>query len=209
MKIERAPRYQGKITSWKDEQGFGFIAPNGGGPTVFVHIKSILDRDGRPASDHIVTYELGTNDKGQPRAENVRFVHAPATRRAAAEPTDRSLLIASGFLILLFIAVLARKLPAPVFACYLGLSALTFVAYAIDKSAARNNRWRTKESTLHLLALIGGWPGALVAQRVLRHKSKKEAFRAAFWLTAIVNCAALGWLVFAAGRNVQALLGFA
>lgn len=47
---------------------------------------------------------------------------------------------------------------------------------------------------LHLLALIGGWPGALIAQRVFRHKSRKPSFRIVFLFTVVVNCAALLWL---------------
>src|SRR5690348_9779601 len=57
MRERKAPRYQGTITSWKDEQGFGFIAPNGGGPAVFVHIKAFARRGVRPTEHAIVTYE--------------------------------------------------------------------------------------------------------------------------------------------------------
>jgi uncharacterized membrane protein YsdA (DUF1294 family) len=74
---------------------------------------------------------------------------------------------------------------------YLLMSILAFIAYAVDKSAAKHNRWRTQESTLHLLGVLGGWPGALLAQRWLRHKSKKTAFLVVFWLTVLINCAAL------------------
>lgn len=78
---------------------------------------------------------------------------------------------------------------------YLAVSIVAFIAYALDKSAAKNNRWRTQERTLHLLGLLGGWPGALLAQRVLRHKSKKTAFLLVFWLTVLINCAALVWVL--------------
>jgi uncharacterized membrane protein YsdA (DUF1294 family) len=76
-------------------------------------------------------------------------------------------------------------------AVYAIASVATFVAYAIDKRAARSNARRTPESTLHLLALAGGWPGALMAQAFLRHKTQKTSFRAVFWSTVAVNCAAL------------------
>jgi uncharacterized membrane protein YsdA (DUF1294 family) len=66
--------------------------------------------------------------------------------------------------------------------------------YALDKSAAKNGAWRTQESTLHLLSLAGGWPGALIAQQKLRHKSKKQTFRAVFWVTVLLNCGAFAWL---------------
>lgn len=72
-------------------------------------------------------------------------------------------------------------------ALYLAMSVITFAVYAWDKSAAVRGTWRTPEKTLHMLALGGGWPGALLAQQLLRHKSVKPTFRAVFWLTVIVN----------------------
>jgi len=74
---------------------------------------------------------------------------------------------------------------------YAGLSVITFVVYAIDKSAARHRGPRTPERTLHLLSLAGGWPGALLAQRWLRHKSAKARFLGVFWITVILNVLAL------------------
>jgi uncharacterized membrane protein YsdA (DUF1294 family) len=52
---------------------------------------------------------------------------------------------------------------------------------------------------LHLIALAGGWPGALLAQKVLRHKSSKQSFQVVFWVTVLLNCAALSWLLTPAG----------
>lgn len=80
------------------------------------------------------------------------------------------------------------------------MSLLTFAVYAGDKAAARAGRWRTAESTLHLLALAGGWPGALLAQQWLRHKSVKPAFRAVFWATVLLNVALWFWLSSPWGR---------
>jgi uncharacterized membrane protein YsdA (DUF1294 family) len=79
---------------------------------------------------------------------------------------------------------------------YLAVSLVTAIAYAIDKSAAQSGRWRTRETTLHFLSLIGGWPGALVAQTLFRHKSQKRSFRLIFWATVVANCSALAWLCF-------------
>ncbi len=83
--------------------------------------------------------------------------------------------------------------PKGILVLYLAASAASFVVYAVDKSAARHGRWRASEMTLHLLAIIGGWPGALVAQQVFRHKSRKPSFQAAFLLTVVLNCALLLW----------------
>jgi uncharacterized membrane protein YsdA (DUF1294 family) len=66
--------------------------------------------------------------------------------------------------------------------------------YAVDKSAAKRGDWRTQESTLHFLSIAGGWPGAIVAQQKLRHKSKKQSFRVVFWVTVLLNCGAFVWL---------------
>ncbi|WP_342114989.1 DUF1294 domain-containing protein [Pseudoduganella sp. OTU4001] len=84
-------------------------------------------------------------------------------------------------------------------ALYAVASVVCFIAYALDKSAARNGRHRTPERTLLLLGLAGGWPGALAAQQLLRHKSSKTSFLAKFWLTVVLNMAALvalqaGWV---------------
>ena len=200
MRERKAPRYQGKITSWKDEQGFGFITPNGGGPSVFVHIKSFSLPGSRPGDGKIVTYELTTNEQGKPRAENVAFVGAP--RRESAPKQTSALIVAAGFLVFIGLLYQTGKLPITILALYLGASVLTVVAYSLDKSAARNNRWRIQEDTLHLLALTGGWPGALVAQQLMRHKTKKTSFRVIFWVTVIANCGALGWLLSPSGAEV-------
>lgn len=74
---------------------------------------------------------------------------------------------------------------------YLAMSAATYIAYARDRSAARAGRRRTPEKALHLMALLGGWPGALLAQRRLRHKSSKTSFLMTFWLTIALNLAGL------------------
>lgn len=75
---------------------------------------------------------------------------------------------------------------------YTGLSLLAFVLYAIDKAAARQNRRRIAERTLHVVGLAGGWPGGLLARQLLRHKTRKQPFRTFFWLTAVANLALLG-----------------
>ena len=69
------------------------------------------------------------------------------------------------------------------------MSLLCFLAYAKDKSAARSGGRRTKESTLLILGLLCGWPGAVMAQQLLRHKSTKTSFQIAFWVTVVLNVA--------------------
>jgi uncharacterized membrane protein YsdA (DUF1294 family) len=81
---------------------------------------------------------------------------------------------------------------------YVVMSLVTYVVYTRDKSAAGARRRRVPENTLHLLSLVCGWPGAFVAQRRLRHKTRKTSFLVVFWLTVLANLAALAatlWIV--------------
>ena len=78
---------------------------------------------------------------------------------------------------------------------YLAASTLAFAAYGIDKAAAFGGVWRIPEAFLHLLGFVGGWPGALVAQRLFRHKSRKVSFQVAFWIVAVLNSTAALWLL--------------
>jgi uncharacterized membrane protein YsdA (DUF1294 family) len=80
-------------------------------------------------------------------------------------------------------------------ATYVLASLACFAAYAADKSAARSRKRRVPERTLLMLGLCCGWPGALVAQRSLRHKTAKASFQVKFWMTVAANIGVLGWFV--------------
>lgn len=192
-------RYQGRITNWKDDRGFGFIVQNGGTEQVFVHVKSFKSRQQRPVGNEIVTYEVTTDAKGRKQAVNVAFAVNALEPARPPKTGTLTLYLAAFFLVFVASATLARKLPMVVLGLYLGGSLITYLVYAMDKSAARQGAWRTKEDTLHLLGVVGGWPGALLAQKQLRHKSRKASFQAVFWTTVVINCGALGWLLTPSG----------
>ena len=80
---------------------------------------------------------------------------------------------------------------------YLTVSCLTCVVYYIDKHAARRSGWRVQESTLHMMALLGGWPGAYVAQRIMRHKTMKESFQRVFVASVVLNILGFYFLLIA------------
>jgi len=88
---------------------------------------------------------------------------------------------------------LVRGLPAWTHLLYAGASAMSLVLYAVDKLAARAGRDRIPESVLLWLGLLGGWPGAIVAQQAWRHKTVKRSFRVRFWLTVAANAAVFAW----------------
>lgn len=70
---------------------------------------------------------------------------------------------------------------------YLLASLVTFGLYRYDKRQAREGRWRVPEKVLHMAALYGGWPGALIAQQRLRHKTRKTRFLVPFWGTVVLH----------------------
>jgi uncharacterized membrane protein YsdA (DUF1294 family) len=78
---------------------------------------------------------------------------------------------------------------------YVVLSVVAYAMYRHDKVAAGRGDRRIPENRLHLVALVGGWPGAWIAQQHVRHKTRKQPFRTIFWLTVVANIAGLVWLV--------------
>jgi uncharacterized membrane protein YsdA (DUF1294 family) len=171
------------------------------GKQVFVHIKAFGNRNRRPEINQLVTYALASDKKGRPRAIKATLAGDRLPERVRRSNDSLFVIVAVIFLLIVSVSVLTGKIPPLVLALYITASLLTFIAYALDKSAARQGAWRTKESTLHLLSLAGGWPGALVAQQKLRHKSKKESFRSVFWLTVLLNCGVFVWLLTSTGAN--------
>lgn len=117
-------------------------------------------------------------------------------RGATSEPPSRGTfgyVLVGVFALALAGLIATGRLPVHAGTLYGVMSLGALWAYRSDKRAAAEGRWRTPESTLHLIALCGGWPGALLAQRWFRHKSKKTEFLWTFWFTVIANIAVLAW----------------
>jgi uncharacterized membrane protein YsdA (DUF1294 family) len=72
------------------------------------------------------------------------------------------------------------------------MSVICFIAYGFDKRQASNGGRRVSERTLHLMAFLGGWPGALMGQRQFRHKTQKVTFRIVFWIVVIIHFGIVG-----------------
>jgi uncharacterized membrane protein YsdA (DUF1294 family)/cold shock CspA family protein len=186
-------RHQGRLTNWNDDRGFGFITPNGGGSRVFVH-RNDFGRQRRPRGNELVTYELLVDAQKRPNARNVEYVGARRSRGLPAVGAIVAPALALVFFAFLAGATLQGRMHWAVLAAYAAMSAATYSAYQADKTAAVRRTWRTKESTLHTLALLCGWPGALIAQRWLRHKSVKGPFLITFAMTVAGNLGVLIWL---------------
>ncbi|MDY0910051.1 DUF1294 domain-containing protein [Microbacterium sp. CFBP9034] len=110
-------------------------------------------------------------------------------------PAALSWTVLIAFVAAFALTILILGLPWWMPALYAVLSLIAFAAYGLDKSAARRDAPRTSEQTLLALGLLGGWPGALIAQQVFRHKTRKRSFRRAFWRTVVLNVLLLGTFI--------------
>jgi uncharacterized membrane protein YsdA (DUF1294 family)/cold shock CspA family protein len=203
-------RDHGKIVRWEAAKGFGFIRSSATSQDVFVHVSDCWSRDGAGLRAGVrVTFEVVHIGGKGPRAVQVQPAFAPhehgaaaaspqaalsgtrAARRRNTEPVSGGtwifpVVLAYGLALLWL--VWHRQVPWWVLPASFFVNAATFFAYWQDKHAAQTGRWRLSEQTLHLWSLAGGWGGAWIAQRVLRHKSLKASFRSSYFATVVTHC---------------------
>ena len=78
---------------------------------------------------------------------------------------------------------------------YALMSLVSLAAYRLDKARARKGQWRTRENTLLIIDLVGGWPGGLAAQHLFRHKNRKASYQIAFWIVTTLTVATVAYLL--------------
>ena len=196
----------GKLVEWNDARGYGFIAPiDEPQRRYFLHVHDYRLMGRRPEIGEVLRFVPQRQPDGRWHAAKVARAVSVAHRRTRAD-ADRQRYRSSPLtrlppvLAVLFCCLLGwgawkGRLPTVALAGLAAINAATFVAYWIDKRAAQASERRTPEATLHLLELLGGWPAAWLAQRFLRHKSRKESYRFVFLAAVIVNLAAMACFV--------------
>jgi uncharacterized membrane protein YsdA (DUF1294 family)/cold shock CspA family protein len=195
----------GVISRWNDDKGFGFIRPKEGGEEVFLHISAFRGAR-RPRTGDPVNFIAGVDANGRRRAEQALLDGGDADSQEVEpedSPTQRPVRNSgakrTGFLALCVLPLLGLYrlllLDTSVLLVlgYPAVSLLTYALYWKDKQSALRGTWRTPESTLHFFEMMGGWPGALLAQQRLRHKNQKRSYQIAFWLIVLMHQAA--WVV--------------
>lgn len=206
-------RYAGRICDWNDDRGYGFVVPSGGGDRAFVHVRAFQRGSRRPVDGDLVSYAVLRDGQGRMNAAEVRFagqrVERHVEHRTISRRVPRMLfgVLALVAVALCFVSSAMPLVPALVY----GVSSLvSWMLYSLDKAAAQAGASRVPESTLHLVDLLGGWPGALVAQQQFRHKTAKASFQAVFVCSVLVNLVVVSWIVYAgiARALTDALLGY-
>ncbi len=208
---------QGTVVKWDDTRGFGFIRSGAKGD-LFFHVRDFRGMNTlQPREGLLVAFDEKLGDKGlravsvQPSGEaaaatarsdrSITSPPPPSRPRKRQEASSAgsgaalALPLMLAYATAMVWAVWTRQIPWWVLPALFFINLLTFYAYMRDKDAAGRGAWRVSEDALHLWSLAGGWPGAWFAQQLLRHKSRKQAFRMMYWLTVVLHCAALGvWL---------------
>lgn len=177
--IEMSEALSAKVIEWDAARGFGYLSAESG--RLFLHIKDIEPRPRLVRVGDRVRYQLGADPKGRPRAVRAQML------------TCRSNLGVRHLVVLLLLLLLPGlalvKLPVESWikaTVAIVLSFITFASYASDKRRAQAGAWRISEFRLHLFSLLGGWPGAFLAQKSFRHKTVKKSFQFTFWLTVLL-----------------------
>ncbi len=163
----------GTILKYNQDRGYGFIAPDSGTGDLFFHVSAISgDRTGIMPGEAI-HFEVGLGTNGRIQAK--RVLRTPTRRRRGAFP--KSILPPTVFILGLVALALWAGAPWWAFAPHAFMPVLSFRAYWADKERAVQGRQRTPEAELHMLDLLGGWPGGMLARQWFRHKNRKVSFR--------------------------------
>ncbi|HVZ64017.1 MAG TPA: DUF1294 domain-containing protein [Lacunisphaera sp.] len=169
--------FKGRIVEWSRERGFGYVESEG--RRVFLHWREFKEHHKRPEEGDVILFELGQDKQGRPCATKATH-HNDGGRLHGWHWFVLALLLAVP------VSAAWRRMSQQAFlgvaVWCVGASALTYFAYYIDKRSARAQAWRAKETQLHLMELVGGWPGAFLAQYRFRHKSSKASYQFVFFL---------------------------
>lgn len=195
----RSSQALGRVSQWDAAKGLGFVQPETGGERLLLRRADLQGRlrSQQPAVGEPLRFQVSADGRralqvqslAPPPAAQARAA-APAARPKAGVNSNR-LLVIPVFALLLGLLHWQQPLPRPVPLLYGALSTALFLVYGLDKWAARKGQARVAEGSLHLIALLGGWPGALLGQQLFRHKTAKPAFLRLTWAMAALNISLL------------------
>ncbi|GEM_PF-371368 len=200
-----SPDLRGTLTQWDEEKGEGMIRPDSGGIRLLAREEEF--RDTPPKQGTRYYYQKAIDAQGIALAKTLTPVIRSESlkkrkRKRPAKPKRHPIpMLLAVVLYFGLFQLLVNQYMFPVLwlRAQLLFSTFTFLVMALDKLLAVKQRSRVPESTLHVLELIGGWPGGLMAQQVFRHKIRKRSFRRMFLLCVFLNLGLMALLIAPSG----------
>jgi len=192
-KLKIRSNYTASIVEWRDAEGFGFLEL--GNQRVFLHWREFAERHKRPEVGDRIRFSIGLDKEGRTCAKSASHLNDGGKFGLGAAA------ILAALLIVPCLALSRVAIPAAFSFGYFGMVSLCgYVVYAADKDRARRGERRIPERSLHLMELLGAWPGGFVAQRHLRHKCSKPSYQAVFWMIVLIHQLValdfvLGWVL--------------
>ncbi|MBB5031702.1 DUF1294 domain-containing protein [Prosthecobacter vanneervenii] len=171
----RKPEYTARVVEWHADKGFGWLKFND--KRLFLHRRDFSRWHHTPRVGEEIRFNWGLDAECRPCAQNAVQVREVEDLRLTGLCLLGALLVLPAYAWRQTGWEMWRLVT---YVC--ALSLITYAAYRSDKRKARMDAWRIPEMHLHLLELAGGWPGAWVAQRRLRHKCSKGFYQFHFWL---------------------------
>jgi uncharacterized membrane protein YsdA (DUF1294 family)/cold shock CspA family protein len=177
-----AVRLTARVEEWRADRGFGFLRFDE--HRIFIHRRDFAMFHRVPVVGDAVEFVLGEDQQGRICARQAELAHDGGRIRAEN-------LVILGLLMVAPITALFRFFGGEYWYATLGVallpSLLAYLLYADDKGRSRAKAWRVSEKNLHGISMLGGWPGAYLAQRRYRHKTAKLGFQFTFWTTVILH----------------------
>ncbi len=198
----------GNIVKWNSERGFGFVRVKELEDEIFFHANDLVAKSERaPQKNEAVTVYAKYDDVNKrwsatqvtsPQREQLAAERA-AQEQALLRPMTHELrwAVPVAVIWLAAVAVYSWRLAG----MYAVVSCVAAALYAWDKRCALRGGGRVPEMSLHTVAVLGGWAGALVARYLFRHKTQKQPFVAMFWTTVALNILITGYLLFSGLAN--------
>ncbi|WP_070966064.1 DUF1294 domain-containing protein [Vibrio sonorensis] len=182
----------GTISEWNRSKGCGYIAVENQKTKIFFNIHDVRGYSREPAVRETVLFKLSSDTAGSLRAVNIE---RPVV-------FNFSLAMVIWFSTVMGASIALLDYPPVVGMFYLLLSSISYMCYLFDRSAVRLGKNRVPDFLFHLLSLLGGWPGSLLAQSFMHHKYDSLVFKSVFWLTAVINFCFFAWTITEPGEQM-------
>jgi len=175
----------GIVVQYNKEKGYGFIKSNAYSKQIFIHIKSVKNAS-ELSQGQKVEFQIKETSKGLSAIK----VHAGATQKS---PYLIFALVSAFLTFSISVYLYKYQTITPILSYIIAINITIFILYGYDKFIAINGGLRVPEWNLHALALLGGSPTGLIAQKTFRHKTVKGSFQLVYWGIVVLQVGIIYW----------------